>query len=175
MFNHTLSPTSTNGVMTHFWITGDADQPIDQAIIRYYIDGEDDDRGGGGRAGRLSSALRVAVPPARVGLVAVCATRTVEAVTDRYALHSTCVLVKFACVNPAFSWWNWPAESPVNGVNPTALQSCSSSQLSPPSYTRSVAKACTPWTEYVTPSMHRPPPASPPTAIKEDCAHRTDT
>ena len=39
-FNHSLSsPSSTHGVLTHFWATGDPSALIDQAIWSYYIDG----------------------------------------------------------------------------------------------------------------------------------------
>ncbi|CAF1580208.1 unnamed protein product [Didymodactylos carnosus] len=38
IFSHTLDPSSTFGVMTHFWTTGDP--AIDQAVWSYYIDGE---------------------------------------------------------------------------------------------------------------------------------------
>jgi len=41
MFAHTLNPTVSFGVMTHFWAT--APFPVmENSMVRYYIDGEDD-------------------------------------------------------------------------------------------------------------------------------------
>ena len=39
-FNHTLTPSATFGVMTHFWASGGPTPLIDTAIWRYYLDGE---------------------------------------------------------------------------------------------------------------------------------------
>jgi hypothetical protein len=42
IFNYTVSNDGTYGVMTHFWVTGPNGYPsVDEAIFRYYIDGED--------------------------------------------------------------------------------------------------------------------------------------
>jgi hypothetical protein len=38
LFFHSIAPTSTHGVLTHWWITGGGS--IDDAIISFYIDGE---------------------------------------------------------------------------------------------------------------------------------------
>ena len=38
LFSHTLAPTATHGVITHWWVTGGGS--IDKAIISYYLDGE---------------------------------------------------------------------------------------------------------------------------------------